>query len=353
MTAWRHVLIAAVMAGAMPAAAMADHTPAHLCDTGAGSPDDADLPPGAQGTPFAALDPSEALEAACIEAATEHPTQRRFLAHLGRLYAKRGEVNRALEAYRLAAGRGSAVAANNLGTMYARGEGVLENQDRATQLYRKAAHRGLSAAMLTMAVRSRTGRGTRESMATALYWYERAHEAGDATATNDLGVMLQNGYAIREDDARAVALFHEALDRDPMQAAAARNLAQAYETGEGTTPAPDRALGFYTWAFKAGHADSADDVGRLLAEGAMGAPDPVAAAAWYARGARAGSIYATVSLADAYADGIGVDRDTDLARTLYRSAFAAALAEDAEWRNYIDDRLAELPAPEPEPEVTE
>ncbi len=347
MTGWRYVLITAVLAGAMPAAAMADDSPAHLCDSGAGSPDDADLPPGAQGKPFADLDPTDALEQACIAASTAQPTKRRFLAHLGRLYAKRGQTRAALEAYRLATGRGSAVAANNLGTMYARGEGVIEDQDRATQLYRKAAHRGLSAAMLTMAVRSRTGRGTPESLSSALFWYERAHEAGDVTATNDLGVMYQNGYAISEDDAHAVALFHDALSRDHTQAAAARNLAKAYETGEGVDPAADRALGFYTWAFKAGHADSADDVGRLLAEGAMGEADPVAAAEWYARGARAGSIYATVSLADAYADGVGVDRDTDLARTLYQTAFTEALSEDAAWRRYIDDRMAELPEPEP------
>jgi TPR repeat protein len=79
----------------------------------------------------------------------------------------------------------------------------------------------------------------------------------------------------------------------------------------------------------------------------MGEADPVAAAEWYARGAHAGSIYATVSLADAYADGVGVDRDTDLARTLYQTAFTNALSEDAAWRRYIDDRMAELPEPEP------
>lgn len=339
------VLVLALAIGGGAPAAFANESAAHLCDAGAGSPEDADLPTGALGTAFADLDPTDALEATCIEASARQPNKRRFLTHLGRLYAKRGQTRAALEAYRLASGRGSAVATNNLGTMYARGEGVIEDQDRATQLYRRAAHRGLPSAMLTMAVRSRTGRGTPASMSSAFFWYERAHEAGIATATSDLGVMYRDGYAVRADPARAADLFGQALESDPENAAAARNLAKAHQAGEGVEPDSIRALALYAQAFHYGHADSADDVGRLLAGDALGEPDPAAAVHWYRRGAEAGSIYATVSLADALADGVGIEADPDAARSLYQQAFAMALDEDAQWRTYVADRLTDLPPP--------
>ena len=336
----KSILVATLMAAASPAA-MAAEDPAMLCDALAGSPDDADLPPGTMGAAFDDLDPSEAAEAACLAAAAEQPAQRRFLTHLGRLYAKRGEYTRALEAYRLAHGRGSAVAANNLGAMYGAGQGVPINEERATLYIRKAANRGLPFAMLTMGARARSGRGMPKNERLAVYWFERGFEAGDANAANDLGVMYQQGYGVREDDSRALELFSESLRRDPGQAIAAYNIAKAYEDGEGVPVDLGWARAYYVMAFDAGDADAADDIGRFHAEGRGTVVDPVIAAEWYTLGAEGGSLYATVSLADAYAAGEGVEADAEKARSLFNAALD--LDPDDEWREYIAERMSLLP----------
>lgn len=321
--------------------AMAADDPAMQCDNLAGSPEDLDLPKDASGISFADLDPTDAVEQACLAAAKADPTARRFLAHLGRLYAKRGQSIRALEAYRLAHGRGSAIAANNLGAMYTRGEGVVQSDERATQYFRKAAHRGLPYAMLTMASRARVGRGMPENERMSFFWYERAHKAGNVTATNDLGVMYQGGYGVRENDARAVELFAEALRDDPGYALAAYNLAGAYEAGEGVPVDYVWARGYYAVAFDAGDADAADDLGRMSAEGLGSPPDPAVAADWYRRGAEDGSMFATVNFADALAEGVGVEPDAAKARSLYTAALD--LDPSDEWRAYIEDQLKILP----------
>ena len=319
------------------ASAMATDDPVMTCDTLAGSPQDIDLPDGVEGIAFVALDPSEEIEAACLAASSAFPAQRRFLAHLGRIYAKRGDSLKALDAYRKAHGRGSAVAANNLGAMYITGDGVRANEERATQLIRSAAHRGLVHAMGTMAVRAREGRGMPANPTISFYWYERAHEAGDAVATSDLGVMYQQGYGVRENDERALSLFSAALERDPNAGIAAYNIAQAYEQGEGVEANLGWARGYYLAAFDAGYADAAHDLGRIHAEGLETVADSIAAVAWYERGADAGSLSATVELADAYLNGAGVEQDAEKARSLLLGALD--LDPDEGWRAYIDQRL--------------
>ena len=315
------------------------------CDALAGSPEDLDLPAGTQGVAFSALDPSEEAEAACLAAIAADPYARRYHAHLGRIYAKRKVYFAALDAYRKAHSRGSAVAANNIGSMYKNGQGVPANETRATEFFRKAAHRGLPYAMQTMAVRARLGTGMAASDRLSVFWYERSYDAGNSQAANDLGVMYQSGIGVREDDERAIEFFAEALIRDPQNASAAYNIAAAYEEGEGVPVDYGWARGYYGLAFGAGDADAAADLGRFHAEGLGSVADPVAAAEWYAQGAAAGSLYATVSLAEAYEYGAGVDADAEVAGSLYRAALD--LDPNDEWRAYIRERLSALRLVEP------
>lgn len=317
--------------------AMAADDPALTCDVHAGSPDDTDLPEGVTGTAFGALDPTDELEAACLAAVEADPTKRRFFTHLGRIYAKRGMDLKSIDAYRTAHGRGSAVAANNLGAMYARGDGVRASQERATQLIRTAAHRGLVYAMRRMGARAREGRGMVASQTVSLFWYRRAHEAGDPFATNDLAVMYQNGYGVREDDKRALSLFSDALARDPDTGIAAYNIAEAYEVGEGVDVNLNWARGYYISALEAGFSDAAYDLGRFHAEG-LGTPvDPEAAVRWFKKGADLGSYMAMTELADAHLEGDGVEQNATEALSLYHAALD--LDPNDDWRAYINERL--------------
>lgn len=316
--------------------------PVTKCDRLGASPDDLDRPDGVAGVAFTALDATDDAVIACIQATTAYPSERRLFANLGRLYYKRGAYFDALAAYRLAHGRGSAVAANNLGAMYQSGHAVAQSEERATFYFRKAAHRGLAYAMRTMGTRARTGTGIRESLPMAAFWYQKAADAGDAVALHDLGVIYQSGMGVREDDARAFDMLSEALERDPTYALAAYNIAAAYETGEGVDADLERALSYYEMAAENGDGDGANEAGRFYADGLIGDRDPVKAAEWYARGAGMGSMAATVSLADAYHDGLGVAANAEEAERLYIAALD--FAPNEEWRTYIAARMEELKA---------
>jgi len=330
------MMLATALVMAASGAAVAEEAAA-TCDALAGSPQDIDLPTGASGISFADLNPNALVENACLAAIEEQPSKRRFHTHLGRIYAKHGNYLAALQSYRVAHSRGSAVAANNLGAMYIVGQGVPADEDRATQYIRKAANRGLTHAMMSLATRARTGRGMRANNQLAVFWYEKAYEAGDAVAANDLGVMYQNGDGVRENDERAMELFAEALQRDPDNSQAIFNIANAYETGQGVPVDFGWARAHYVMAFNAGDADAAAELGRLHAEGLGSVVDNEAAAEWYSRGASQGSLSATVNLADAYLDGEGVEANPKMAQSLYH--LALDLSPNDEWNDYIKERL--------------
>jgi len=278
---------ALTMAGAV--AGQAEES-ANICDALAGSPQDIDLPAGVTGKSFSDLDPNEAIEEVCLAAAAAQPSNRRFYTHLGRIYAKRGEYLRAIDAYRTANSRGSAVAANNIAAMFISGQGVAVDEARGTRYVRKAAHRGLTHAMVTLATRARLGRGMHANNQIAVYWYEKAYDAGNALAANDLGVMYQNGDGVL--------------------------------------------------AFNAGDADAAAELGRFHAEGLGTVVGHEAAVEWYSRGAAEGSLAATVSLADAYFDGTGVEANPKMAQSLYQ--LALDLGPNDEWSDYINERAESL-----------
>lgn len=101
--------------------------------------------------------------------------------------------------YRLAAEQGSAVAQNNLGSMYLDGMGVRPDAREATKWYRLAAAQGLAVAQYNLGVRYRNGDGADLDLHEAARWMRAAAEAGDELAENDWGVMLRFGHGVTKD----------------------------------------------------------------------------------------------------------------------------------------------------------
>ena len=102
-----------------------------------------------------------------------------------------------------AAEQGDAVAQNNLGFMYDKGEGVPENDAEAVKWYRKAADHGYAKAQFNLGVMYDNGNGVPENDAEAVKWYRKAADHGDAEAQYNLGVMYYNGDGVPENDVRA------------------------------------------------------------------------------------------------------------------------------------------------------
>ena len=77
-----------------------------------------------------------------------------------------------------AAKQGEAYAQFNLGLMYAKGDGVPENDAEAVKWYRKAADQGHAKAQDNLGVMYDNGEGVPENDAEAVKWYRKAADQG-------------------------------------------------------------------------------------------------------------------------------------------------------------------------------
>ena len=84
--------------------------------------------------------------------------------------------------YRKAAEQGNSGAQSDLGAMYAKGEGVIQNYKEAVKWYRKAAEQGYAKAQLNLGNRIVKGEGIAEDYIQAHKWYNLAAVNGNLYA---------------------------------------------------------------------------------------------------------------------------------------------------------------------------
>ena len=77
-----------------------------------------------------------------------------------------------------AAEQGVAEAQNNLGNMYANGQGVCQDYAEAVQWYRNAAEQGHAQAQNNLGLMYANGQGVRQDYAEAVQWFLKAAEQG-------------------------------------------------------------------------------------------------------------------------------------------------------------------------------
>jgi TPR repeat protein len=187
------------------------------CDRLAAGADDPDRIEGVKGVPFDQINIDLALPA-CVSATKSYQAERRLVYQLGRVLeaAKRFDEERkvlvdadnagstqamvllgemyadgeddaeAVRLYRKAADLGNALAMNNLGNMYARGQGVAMDEAEAVRLYRQAADLGNSTAMYNLGLFYENGYGVTKDIAKARSYYQMAADGGDNDAKDAL-----------------------------------------------------------------------------------------------------------------------------------------------------------------------
>ena len=104
-----------------------------------------------------------------------------------------------LEEMRALAEQGDAIAQNDLGLMYANGEGVPQDDAEAVRWYRLAAEQGYVNAQTSFGFMYANGRGVPQDDAEAVRWYRLAAEQGYVIAQTNLGVMYSTGQGVPED----------------------------------------------------------------------------------------------------------------------------------------------------------
>ena len=103
--------------------------------------------------------------------------------NLGFMYGKGQGVlqdyKQEMKWYRLAAEQGNAEAQNNLGVLYRDGQGVLQDYKEAVQWYRLAAEQGLAMGKCNLAEAYATGKGLSKSYSEAKRWAKEGFEGGE------------------------------------------------------------------------------------------------------------------------------------------------------------------------------
>ena len=102
-----------------------------------------------------------------------------------------------------AAEQGDAEAQNNLGRMYAKGQGVTQNDTEAVKWFRKAANQGFANAQNNLGVRYATGRGVTQDERKAIEWYRKAADQGYTMAQYNLGLMYATGRGVTQNYSEA------------------------------------------------------------------------------------------------------------------------------------------------------
>ena len=120
----------------------------------------------------------------------------------------RGDYAAALREWRPLAEQGDYKAQNNLGVMYAQGEGVPQDYVEAVKWYRLAAEQSYAKAQNNLGVMYANGRGVKQDYAEAVKWYRRAAVQGYADAQYNLGVMYAKGHGVKQDYVQAHLWFN-------------------------------------------------------------------------------------------------------------------------------------------------
>ena len=102
---------------------------------------------------------------------------------------ERGHYEAAFKELKPLAEQGDAVAQNNLGFMYAKGEGVPKDVAEAIRWFKKAAEQGDEVAQHNLGLIYVEGEGVPKDYTEAIKWFKKAAKQGDAVAQEQLGAI--------------------------------------------------------------------------------------------------------------------------------------------------------------------
>jgi len=138
-----------------------------------------------------------AVAAALCAPAAAGPLEDANDAYHEKAYAKAAELWRPL------AEKGDAAAQFSLGTLYAEGKGVEQNDATAFLWFQRAANQGDAAAQYNMGASYAEGAGIGKSYVDAAKWFRRAADQGMAFAQLNLGLLYAAGNGVPQDNVEA------------------------------------------------------------------------------------------------------------------------------------------------------
>jgi TPR repeat protein len=115
----------------------------------------------------------------------------------------RGGYIEAMKQYRQAAEHGDAKAEHHIGTIYAKGLGVQQNEAEADKWFLRSAEHGNAECQFLIGFRYRDGWGGPPNYPESLKWLRKAAGQGHTAAMGALAIAYRNGEGVPEDIVRA------------------------------------------------------------------------------------------------------------------------------------------------------
>ena len=207
------------------------------------------------------------------------------------------DAKKAARLFKYSADRGNIPALIKLGECHEFGIGLSQNVDEAIKLYRLAASQGSAEALGLLGSFFRTGNGVEKDTDEALRLYRAASDQNDPAAQNAIGICTEEGIGVPQDNNKAANWYRRAAERG--NADAQYNLGRCYSRGIGVPQDHQKAVQWYRRAVE--HSiDCLDQKSRIQTS-------PCIAAAQFA-------------LAEAYDQGLGVERSKSEAAAWYKKA---------------------------------
>jgi TPR repeat protein len=125
----------------------------------------------------------------------------------------RGDIPGAFRLLKPAADASDSDAQVNLGYLYARGQGVAQNQQEAMRLYLLSAKQGNAEGMNAVGFKYRYGTGVPIDLPRAVHWFCRAAVSGDPRSLNNLAIMYYEGQGVERDVEEARILWRQSAER--------------------------------------------------------------------------------------------------------------------------------------------
>lgn len=223
----------------------------------------------------------------------------------------------AVENYQRAMDLGSLSAARELAVLYREGRGVPQDYEQSINLAEMAANNGDLKAMGMLAEAYLYGVGVPRNEALAIQWYQKAAKLGHTPSMFKLATL----YADR-DEAESIYWLNEAARIEPRRI---RQMARAFEKGEGVNPSMPKAMGLYKRAAAMGDEQAIKRIEQLTRPKSGGNPEISFELA--KSGAERGDPAMMFQLADAYDRGRGTKEDKALAIEWFNKAATAGNAD--------------------------
>ncbi|MDH4283915.1 MAG: SEL1-like repeat protein [Gallionellaceae bacterium] len=212
------------------------------------------------------------------------------------------------EKRKLRAAKGDVVAQLNLGLMYFKGEGTIQNFLEAAKWLQRPAEQGYADAQYALGEVYTTGIGLPKNFEEAAVWYRKAAEQGLEIAQYKIGIMYAEGYGVRYNAVEAEKWLAKAAEGG--DAKMQFNLAERYANGQGVRFNPREAEKWYRSAAMQGDPDMQFFVGRLYRDpGDLVVQNREEAMAWFNRAAEKGHAASKASLGVMYLNGEGIPID--------------------------------------------